>query len=97
MIKSYGVRRKYINVPVMTVSRCCSSALETIAIANAKIQSDMADCIIAIVVECMSLIPFGGWRIIQNYDVSKYNPDWHWNMRLTAEAVAKKWNINRAE
>jgi acetyl-CoA acyltransferase len=48
-------------------------------------------------VECMSLIPFGGWRIIQNYDVSKYNPDWHWNMRLTAEAVAKKWNINRAE
>jgi len=60
-----------IKVPGMTVNRYCSSGLETIAIANAKIQSGMADCIIAGGVECMSPIPFGGWRIIPNYDVAK--------------------------
>ena len=86
-----------IKVPGMTVNRYCSSGLETIAIANAKIQSGMADCIIAGGVECMSPIPFGGWRIIPNYEVSKENADWYWNMGLTAEAVAKKWNISRAD
>ena len=86
-----------IKVPGMTVNRYCSSGLETIAIANAKIQSGMADCIIAGGVECMSPIPFGGWRIIPNYDVAKNNSDWYWNMGLTAEAVAKKWNISRKD
>ncbi|MDA1009524.1 MAG: acetyl-CoA C-acyltransferase, partial [Bacteroidetes bacterium] len=86
-----------IKVPGMTVNRYCSSGLESIAIANAKIQSGMADCIIAGGVECMSPIPFGGWRIVPNYEISKENPDWYWNMGLTAEAVAKKWNINRAD
>ena len=86
-----------IKVPGMTVNRYCSSGLETIAIANAKIQSGMAECIIAGGVECMSPIPFGGWRIIPNYDVAKDNSDWYWNMGLTAEAVADKWNISRKD
>ena len=86
-----------IKVPGMTVNRYCSSGLETIAIANAKIQSGMAECIIAGGVECMSPIPFGGWRIIPNYDVAKDNSDWYWNMGLTAEAVADKWNISRED
>ena len=84
-----------IKVPGMTVNRYCSSGLETIAIANAKIQNGMADCIIAGGVETMSPIPFGGWRIVPNYEVSKNNSDWYWNMGLTAEAVAEKWNISR--
>jgi len=86
-----------IKVPGMTVNRYCSSGIETIAIANAKIQSGMADCIIAGGVECMSPIPFGGWKIVPNYKVSKNNPDWYWNMGLTAEAVAKKWKISRKD
>ena len=86
-----------IKVPGMTVNRYCSSGIETIAIANAKIQNGMADCIIAGGVECMSPIPFGGWRITPNYDVAKNNSDWYWNMGLTAEAVAKKWNISRID
>ncbi len=86
-----------IKVPGMTVNRYCSSGLETIAIANAKIQNGMADCIIAGGVECMSTIPFGGWRITPNYDVAKNNSDWYWNMGLTAEAVAKRWNISRID
>tara|TARA_B100001105_G_scaffold154594_1_gene124124 strand:+ start:2818 stop:3996 length:1179 start_codon:yes stop_codon:yes gene_type:complete len=86
-----------IKVPGMTVNRYCSSGLETIAIANAKIQNGMADCIIAGGVETMSPIPFGGWRIVPNYEVSKNNSDWYWNMGLTAEAVAEKWNISRED
>ncbi len=86
-----------IKVPGMTVNRYCSSGLESIAIANAKIQSGMAECIIAGGVECMSPIPFGGWKIIPNHNIAKRNPDWYWNMGLTAEAVANKWKISRED
>lgn len=86
-----------IKVPGMTVNRYCSSGLETISIAHAKIQAGMADCIIAGGVECMSPIPFGGWKITPNYTVAKEHADWYWNMGLTAEAVANNWNINRED
>jgi acetyl-CoA acyltransferase len=82
-------------VPGMTVNRYCSSGLETIAIASAKINAGLADCIIAGGVETMSPIPFGGWRIVPNADVAKHNPDWYWGMGLTAEAVAKQYNVSR--
>jgi len=84
-------------VPGMTVNRYCSSGLETIAIASAKIHSGMADCIIAGGVECMSPIPFGGWRIVPNAEVSKKDPDWYWGMGLTAEAVAKEFEVSRED
>ncbi|MCC6600991.1 MAG: acetyl-CoA C-acyltransferase [Crocinitomicaceae bacterium] len=84
-------------VPGMTVNRYCSSGLETIAIATAKIRSGMADCIIAGGVETMSPIPFGGWRIVPNAKVAKEHPDWYWGMGLTAEAVAKEFNVNRED
>lgn len=82
-------------VPGMTVNRYCSSGLETIAIASAKINAGLADCIVAGGVETMSPIPFGGWRIVPNADVAKHNPDWYWGMGLTAEAVAKQYNVSR--
>ena len=82
-------------VPGMTVNRYCSSGLETIAIAAAKINAGMADCIIAGGVETMSPIPFGGWRIVPNADVAKNNPDWYWGMGLTAEAVANQYGVTR--
>jgi acetyl-CoA acyltransferase len=84
-------------VPGMTVNRYCSSGLETIAIATAKINAGMADCIIAGGVECMSSIPFGGWRIVPNAKVAKEHPDWYWGMGLTAEAVAKEFNVSRED
>jgi acetyl-CoA acyltransferase len=84
-------------VPGMTVNRYCASGLETIAIASAKIHSGIADCIIAGGVESMSLIPMGGWRIIPNADVAVSHPDYYWGMGLTAEAVAKEYNISREE
>jgi acetyl-CoA acyltransferase len=84
-------------VPGMTVNRYCSSGLETIAIAASKIHAGIADCIIAGGVETMSPIPFGGWRIVPNARVAKEHPDWYWGMGLTAEAVAKDYNISREE
>lgn len=84
-------------VPGMTVNRYCSSGLETIAIASAKINAGLADCIIAGGVETMSPIPFGGWRVVPNADVAKNNPDWYWGMGLTAEAVANQYNVTREE
>ena len=86
-----------VKVPGMTVNRYCSSGLETIAIATAKIKAGMADCIIAGGVECMSPIPFGGWKIIPNYEVAKENPDWYWGMGLTAEEVANVYKVSREE
>ena len=84
-------------VPGMTVNRYCSSGLETIAIASAKIHAGMADCIIAGGVETMTPIPFGGWRLVPNAKVSKENPTWYWGMGLTAEAVANDYKINRED
>jgi len=84
-------------VPGMTVNRYCASGLETIAIASAKIHAGIADCIIAGGVESMSLLPMGGWRIVPNADVALAHPDYYWGMGLTAEAVAKEYNISRDE
>jgi acetyl-CoA acyltransferase len=86
-----------VKVPGMTVNRYCSSGLETIAIAAAKINSGMADCIIAGGVESMSPMPFGGWTVTPNYAVAKYHSDWYWGMGLTAEAVAEKYNVSRED
>ncbi len=84
-------------VPGMTVNRYCSSGLETIAIARAKIEAGMADCIIAGGVESMSVMAMGGWRIVPNPKVGKENPTWYWGMGLTAEAVANQFNVNRED
>jgi len=84
-------------VPGMTVNRYCASGLETIAIAAAKINAGLADCIIAGGAETMSLIPMGGWRVSPNAKVARENPDWYWGMGLTAEAVAKEYNISRED
>ena len=84
-------------VPGMTVNRYCSSGLETIAIATAKIESGMADCIIAGGVESMSVMAMGGWRIVPNPKIGKEHPDWYWGMGLTAEAVANKYNVSRQD
>jgi acetyl-CoA acyltransferase len=84
-------------VPGMTVNRYCSSGLETIAIATAKIESGMAECIIAGGVESMSVMAMGGWRIVPNPKVGKENPNWYWGMGLTAEAVAQLYKVSREE
>ncbi len=87
-----------VDVPGMTVNRYCASGLETISIATAKIQSGMADCIIAGGAESMSYIPMGGYKPVPDYKLAKEgHEDYYWNMGLTAEAVAKKYNVSRED
>ena len=81
----------------MTVNRYCASGLETISLASAKIAAGYAECIIAGGTESMSLIPMGGWRIVPNPTIAKEHADWYWGMGLTAEAVAKEFNVSRED
>ncbi len=85
------------HAPGMTVNRYCASGLETIAIATAKIRSGQADCIIAGGTESMSLVPTAGWKTVPSYAIAKDEPDYYLSMGLTAEAVAKEYNVSRAD
>jgi len=85
-------------VPGVTINRYCASGLETIAVATAKIQSGMAECIISGGSESMSYIPFGGYKPVPDYELVKNGKeDYYWGMGLTAEAVAKEYNISRED
>ena len=84
-----------IDVPGVTVNRYCASGLETIAIATAKIRMGMADCIVAGGTESMSMVPTAGWKTVPAYSIAKEEPDYYLSMGLTAEAVAKDYNISR--
>lgn len=86
-----------IETPGMTVNRYCASGLETIAIATAKIRSGLADCIIAGGTESMSLVPTAGWKTVPAYSIAKDDPDYYLSMGLTAEAVAKEYNVSRED
>ncbi|MFD1294627.1 acetyl-CoA C-acyltransferase [Lutibacter holmesii] len=89
---------KIEDVPGMTVNRYCASGLETVSIAVAKIQSGMADCIVAGGVESMSYIPMGGYRPVPNYKSAKEgHEDYYWGMGLTAEAVAQQFKVSRED
>ena len=87
-----------VDIPGMTVNRYCASGLETISIATAKIQSGMADCVIAGGAESMSYIPMGGYKAAPDYKLAKEGKeDYYWNMGLTAEAVAEKYKVSRED
>ena len=81
----------------VTVNRYCASGLETIGMATARIQSGMAECIIAGGVESMSLVPTAGWRTVPNYGITKDNGDYYLSMGLTAEQVAQDYKISRED
>ncbi|MEF3078801.1 acetyl-CoA C-acyltransferase [Winogradskyella poriferorum] len=87
-----------VDVPGVTVNRFCSSGLETIAMAVAKIQAGMAECIIAGGAESMSSVPMTGFKPELNYDiVNAGHEDYYWGMGNTAEAVANKYNVSRED
>lgn len=86
-----------IEVPGITINRYCASGLESIAMATAKIRAGLASCIVAGGVESMSMVPTAGWKTAPAYSISSEEPDYYLNMGLTAEAVAKEYNISREE
>ncbi len=83
------------DVPGFVLNRYCASGLEAISIAVAKIRAGMGDVYIAGGAESMSLIPMTGYKLSPSYNVALNTPDYVVGMGLTAEAVAKKWEISR--
>jgi acetyl-CoA acyltransferase len=86
-----------IHAPGITINRYCASGLESIAMATAKIRTGMAECIIAGGVESMSLVPTAGWKTSPAYSIASEEPDFYLSMGLTAEAVAKEYNVSRED
>jgi acetyl-CoA acyltransferase len=81
----------------VTINRFCSSGLQAIAFAAERVKCGWADCIIAGGTETMSMIPMGGHKIVPNPRLVDTWPDYYLNMGLTAENLARKYGISRAE
>ncbi len=83
-----------MSVPGMIINRYCGSGLEAIHLACARIHSGTAECIIAGGTESMSLVPMMGYKAALNWNIAKENPQYYLNMGLTAEEVAKDFDIS---
>ena len=86
-----------IHAPGVTVNRYCASGLETIAMATAKIRTGQAECIIAGGTESMSMVPTAGWKPVPAFSIASDDPDYYLSMGLTAEAVAKEYQVSRED
>jgi acetyl-CoA acyltransferase len=86
-----------VETSAMTVNRYCSSGLQTIAIAAERIMTGGADIIVAGGLETMSMIPMGGNVVRPNPELVETYPDYYLNMGLTAENLAKKYEITREQ
>lgn len=81
----------------MTINRFCSSGLQSIAIAAERIMCGFSDVILAGGTESMSLVPMGGHKVAPNPYLVDYYPDYYLSMGLTAENLARKYNVSREE
>jgi len=82
-----------VDVPAQTINRFCSSGLQTIANGAMQIMSGMADVVLAGGVEMMSQVPMSGYHArLDPQDIDNYI-----GMGFTAENVAKRWNVSRAD
>ncbi len=86
-----------VETSAMTVNRYCSSGLQTIAIAADRIATGGADVIVAGGLETMSMIPMGGNVVRPNPALVDTYPDYYLNMGLTAENLARKYEISREQ
>jgi acetyl-CoA acyltransferase len=86
-----------IDNPGFIINRYCGSGLEAIALAVGKIKAGMADCIIAGGTESMSLVPMMGYKTALNWKIASQNPSYYLSMGLTAEELAREYNITREE
>jgi acetyl-CoA acyltransferase len=82
-----------VHVPAATVNRFCSSGLQTVAGAAQAIMSGMADVVIGGGVEMMSQVPMSGWHTRLHPGMTETMI----SMGLTAERVAERWNVSRAD
>ncbi|MBO9334776.1 MAG: acetyl-CoA C-acyltransferase [Roseiflexus sp.] len=85
------------DVPGQTVNRFCASGLQTIAIAAQQVMSGMGDVIVAGGAESMSSVPMGGHHFAPNPAMAEISPEVYLGMGLTAENVAKRYEISRED
>lgn len=88
------------SVSAMTINRFCSSGLQAISLARDKIAVGDADVVIAGGVESMSLVPMGGHHFSANpkyFEQDEEHVGIAFGMGVTAEKVAHKYEISRAE
>ena len=95
MGRQISVRALGKEVPGIVINRYCASGLESIAMATAKIRAGMGEIFVAGGTESMSMIPMTGYKLAPSYETALHTPDYVVGMGLTAEAVAKRYNISR--
>src|SRR5256714_11216460 len=86
-----------VEVSAVTINRFCSSGLQAIAMAAERIMAGGAEVMIAGGTESMSMIPMGGNKISPNPWLVDHYPDAYLSMGLTAERLATRFGITRAE
>lgn len=86
-----------VEAAAMTINRYCASGLQSIALAAERIRGGGTEAIIAGGAESMSFVPFGGNKIAVNPWLVENYPDSYLSMGLTAERVAKHYEISREE
>jgi acetyl-CoA acyltransferase len=84
-------------IPAMTVNRFCSSGLQTIALAAQQIRAGWGDVIIAGGAESMSTVPMTGFHFAPNPFLAQEYPGVYLGMGLTAENVAREYNVTRED
>jgi len=85
------------DVPGMTVNRLCASGLEAIAQADMRIRSGVQHVVVAGGAESMSILPMGGLKPRPNPWLAENYPAALLTMGLTAERVARHYNISRED
>ena len=85
------------HVAGMTVNRWCGSSMQAIHDATGAIAIDSGDVFLCCGVESMTFIPMNGLTYDPHPQLSKDNPNVYMSMGITAENVAKKFNISRKE
>jgi len=86
-----------VDVPGVTVNRLCSSGLEAIALADLRIRSGGDRVVLAGGAESMSLLPMGGLKPSPNPYMAEHYPASLLTMGLTAERVARHYNVSRED
>jgi acetyl-CoA acyltransferase len=84
-------------VSAMTVNRFCASGLQAVAICAERIMVGQIDCAIGGGIESMSMVPMGGNKAVLNPDIVQRRPQIYISMGLTAENVARKFEVSRAD
>ena len=85
------------HVAGMTVNRWCGSSMQAIHNAAGAIATGSGKVFICCGIESMSFIPMNGLTYDPNPELNKNNPNVYMSMGVTAENVAKKFNISRKE